>query len=140
MIVIGVLLAASTGIIGASVVLLALLGLPIMLERGYRAELAVGTVASVGTLGILIPPSVILIIYGIMTEQSIDKLFLAGIIPGLIGILFYLAAVRWTVFRDPESGPAGERSDWSERLNALKDVWGIVLLFVSVCGPRVLLL
>lgn len=108
--------------------------MPQMRKFGYADSLATASIASGGTLGILIPPSVILIIYGIMTEQSIDKLFLAGIIPGLIGILFYLAAVRWTVFRDPAAGPAGEKSDWRQRLAAMKDVWGIVLLFVAVLG------
>ena len=108
--------------------------MPQMRKFGYSDSLATASIASGGTLGILIPPSVILIIYGIMTEQSIGKLFLAGILPGLIGILFYLGAVQWTVFRKPNSGPAGERSSWSDRLDAVKDVWGIVLLFVIVLG------
>jgi len=108
--------------------------MPQMRAFGYSDSLATASIAAGGTLGILIPPSVILIIYGIMTEQSIDKLFLAGIIPGIIGIIFYLAAVRWTVFRNPEAGPAGARADWAERISALKDVWGIVLLFVAILG------
>ncbi len=108
--------------------------MPQMRAFGYSDRLATASIAAGGTLGILIPPSVILIIYGIMTEQSIDKLFLAGVIPGIIGIIFYLGAVRWTVWRNPESGPAGERAEWPERLSALKDVWGILLLFVAVLG------
>ena len=108
--------------------------MPQMRAFGYSDRLATASIAAGGTLGILIPPSVILIIYGIMTEQSIDKLFLAGVIPGLIGIVFYLGAVQWTVFRTPEAGPAGDRIEWGQRFAALKDVWGIVLLFAAILG------
>ncbi len=108
--------------------------MPQMRAFGYSDRLATASIAAGGTLGILIPPSVILIIYGIMTEQSIDKLFLAGVIPGLIGVLFYLAAVRWTVYRDPSAGPAAEKSSWAERGQAFMRVWGIVLLFVAILG------
>ncbi len=108
--------------------------MPQMRAFGYSDSLATASIAAGGTLGILIPPSVILIIYGIMTEQSIDKLFLAGIVPGLIGVLFYLAAVQWTVFRNPASGPAGARVDWPERFEALLHVWGILLLFIAILG------
>ncbi len=108
--------------------------MPEMRAFNYTDKLATASIAAGGTLGILIPPSVILIIYGIMTEQSIDKLFLAGIIPGLIGVIFYLGAVQWTVFRDPDAGPAGARTGWADRLRSLKNVWGIVLLFVAILG------
>ncbi|MGH1480567.1 MAG: TRAP transporter large permease [Geminicoccales bacterium] len=108
--------------------------MPEMRKFGYHDQLATASIAAGGTLGILIPPSVILIIYGIMTEQSIDKLFLAGIIPGMLGIFFYMAAVRWIVWRKPEAGPAGHRTRWSERLTALRNVWAIGLLFVAILG------
>jgi C4-dicarboxylate transporter, DctM subunit len=108
--------------------------MPEMRRFGYSDSLATASIAAGGTLGILIPPSVILIIYGIMTEQSIDKLFLAGVIPGLIGIVFYLGAVQWTVIRSPSAGPAGARADWRERLSAFKNVWGIVALFTAILG------
>jgi len=108
--------------------------MPEMRRFGYDDRLATASIAAGGTLGILIPPSVILIIYGIMTEQSIDKLFLAGIIPGLLGVLLYLAAVRWTVWRRPEAGPAGQRTNWGERFIALRSVWAIALLFVAILG------
>jgi C4-dicarboxylate transporter, DctM subunit len=108
--------------------------MPEMRRFGYSDSLATASIAAGGTLGILIPPSVILIIYGIMTEQSIDKLFLAGVIPGLIGIVFYLGAVQWTVIRNPSAGPAGARADWRERLSAFKNVWGIVALFTAILG------
>ena len=87
--IIGVLLAASTGIIGASVVLLALLGLPIMLEQGYRPQLAAGTVAAVGTLGILIPPSIMLVLMADRLAISVGDLFLGAVFPGmLLGVLY----------------------------------------------------
>jgi C4-dicarboxylate transporter DctM subunit len=108
--------------------------MPEMRRFGYADSLATASIAAGGTLGILIPPSVILIIYGIMTEQSIDKLFLAGVIPGLIGIMFYLGAVQWTVIRNPSAGPAGARTGWRERLIAFKNVWGIVALFAAILG------
>jgi len=108
--------------------------MPEMRRFNYSDRLATASIAAGGTLGILIPPSVILVIYGILTETSIGKLFMAGIIPGLMGILFYLGAVRWTVWRRPEAGPAGERTSWPERLVALKSVWAVLLLFFLVIG------
>lgn len=108
--------------------------MPQMRKYGYDDSLSTASIAAGGTLGILIPPSVILVIYGLLTETSIGKLFLAGVIPGLIGVLFYLGAVRWTVARKPESGPAGERTGWAERLIALKGVWAVMLLFFLVIG------
>ena len=108
--------------------------MPQMRRYGYSDELSTASIAAGGTLGILIPPSVILVIYGLLTETSIGKLFMAGIIPGAIGILFYLLAVRWTVWRKPDAGPAGDRMPWRQRLHALRDVWAVLLLFVLVIG------
>ena len=108
--------------------------LPPMRRYGYSDELATGAIAAGGTLGILIPPSVILVIYGIMTEQDIGKLFIAGLLPGLLGIVLYLAAVKVSVAINPDSGPPGERNDWAARLRALRGVWGVVLLFALVIG------
>ncbi len=108
--------------------------MPQMRKYGYADRLSTASIAAGGTLGILIPPSVILVIYGLLTETSIGKLFIAGIIPGLIGVLFYLLAVRYTVARDPEAGPAGERTDWRERFSALRGVWAVLLLFFIVIG------
>lgn len=103
--VIGVLLAAATGIIGASVVLLALLGLPIMLERGYRPELAAGTVASVGTLGILIPPSIMLVMMADRLAMSVGDLFLGAFFPGLLlGGLYVVYILVYATLR-PEAAP-----------------------------------
>ncbi|RBI86707.1 C4-dicarboxylate ABC transporter permease [Rhodosalinus halophilus] len=108
--------------------------MPSMRRYGYNDRLAAGSIAAGGTLGILIPPSVLLVIYGILTQQSIGKLFAAGILPGLLGVLFYLAAVRYVTWRRPEMGPAGARQDWPARLRALRNVWGVLLLFAVVMG------
>ena len=104
--VIGVLLAASTGIIGASVVLLGLLGLPAMLQHGYDSRLASGTVCAVGTLGILIPPSIMLVVMADRMSMSVGDLFLGALFPGvLLGGLYiaYLLGVGWL---RPASAPA----------------------------------
>ena len=108
--------------------------MPEMRRYGYADGLSTASIAAGGTLGILIPPSVILVIYGLLTETSIGKLFIAGIVPGLLGILFYLFAVRWSVFRNPGAGPAGPRAGWGERLRALRAVWAVLLLFFLVIG------
>ncbi len=108
--------------------------MPQMRKFGYSDKLSTASIAAGGTLGILIPPSVILVIYGLLTETSIGKLFIAGIVPGLIGVLFYLGAVRYTVARDPNAGPAGTRSIWHDRFLAIKGVWAVLLLFIVVIG------
>jgi len=108
--------------------------MPEMRRYKYSDSLATSSIAAGGTLGILIPPSVILVIYGLITNASVGKLFIAGILPGLIGVLFYLGAVKYVVSRDPKAGPAGEKCSWKERLLALKDVWTTLGLFVFVIG------
>lgn len=108
--------------------------MPQMRKFGYADSLSTASIAAGGTLGILIPPSVILVIYGLLTETSIGKLFIAGIIPGMLGVLFYLGAVYFTVSRNPAAGPAGQRTVWRDRLGALKGVWAVLLLFFLVIG------
>jgi tripartite ATP-independent transporter DctM subunit len=108
--------------------------LPPMRKYGYADTLATASVAAGGTLGILIPPSVILVIYGIMTETSIRELFAAGFLPGLLGIFLYMAAVKYVVWRDPSAGPAAPKRNWAERIQALKGVWGTMMLFGIVMG------
>ncbi|MCZ4271779.1 TRAP transporter large permease [Maritalea porphyrae] len=108
--------------------------MPQMRKYGYEDSLSTASIAAGGTLGILIPPSVILVIYGLLTETSIGKLFMAGIIPGLLGILFYIFAVKFTVTRNPKAGPAGERTNWVGRLGALRGVWAVLILFFLVIG------
>ncbi|MEM5474254.1 TRAP transporter large permease [Hoeflea sp. AS60] len=108
--------------------------MPEMRKLGYSDELSSASIAAGGTLGILIPPSVILVIYGLLTETSIGKLFIAGIVPGILGILFYLVAVQISVYRNPAAGPAGRRFSLSEKLQALSGVWSVLLLFFLVIG------
>ncbi len=108
--------------------------LPPMRAYGYADGLATASIAAGGTLGILIPPSVILVIYGLMTETSIRELFAAGLLPGLLGIGLYLLAVRYVVWRRPGDGPKAERASWAERLAALGGVWATLVLFALVMG------
>jgi tripartite ATP-independent transporter DctM subunit len=107
---------------------------PSMKRFGYSDRLAAGVVAGGGTLGIMIPPSTIMVIYGVFTETNIAKLFAAGILPGILGAILLCGAVQYMTWRDPASGPPGERSSWAERLLALKDVWAVALLFLFVMG------
>ena len=108
--------------------------MPPMRQYGYSDSLATASIAAGGTLGILIPPSVILVIYGLMTETSIRELFAAGFLPGLLGIILYLAAVQYVVWRRPQDGPRADRTEWPDRIKALKGVWGTLLLFILVIG------
>ncbi len=102
----GTIMAATTGIVGASVVMLTMIALPAMLERGYDKRLAVGTIASAGTLGILIPPSIMLIIMGDLLSVSVGSLFAAAVVPGLILATLYLIYIGTTSFLNPGSAPA----------------------------------
>ncbi len=108
--------------------------MPEMRKYGYTDALSTASIAAGGTLGILIPPSVILVIYGLLTETSIGALFIAGIVPGLMGIGFYILAVWITVHRNPAAGPAGPRTNWPARMAALANVWAVLLLFGLVIG------
>ena len=98
---------------------------PSMRKFGYKDTLASGSIAAGGTLGILIPPSVIMVIYGIMTETNIGKLFAAGILPGIVATGLLCLAVAWMTWRDPRAGPPGERSSWAVRLEAVRLVWPV---------------
>ena len=118
----------------ATAATMAKVSIPSMRKYGYSDALATASVAAGGTLGILIPPSVMLVIYGIMTQQSIRELFAAGFIPGILGILFYIGAVYWTVRRNPEAGPPSEKFNRKEKIDAVKGLWSIVALFVVVIG------
>ena len=125
---------AICGSTNATAATMAAVTLPEMRRYHYRDTLAAGVVAAGGSLGILIPPSVIFIIYGIMTEQSIGKLFIAGILPGiLLTILFSLTVIFWAVI-DPTVAPRGPRSSWTERLASLSGVVETLLLFILVMG------
>jgi C4-dicarboxylate transporter DctM subunit len=118
----------------ATVVTMGKVALPSMRAAGYKDSLSTATIAGGATLGIIIPPSVMLVIYGIMTETHIGKLYAAALIPGLIGVLGYMIAVWWTVWRDLSAGPAGVKVGWPDRWRALASVWPIVVLFAFVLG------
>jgi tripartite ATP-independent transporter DctM subunit len=113
---------------------MAKVAMPEMRRFRYEDSFAAGAIAAGGTLGILIPPSVIMVIYGIMTESSIGALFAAGVIPGIVATLFYVGASAVVTARRPQAGPPGERTDWRGRWIALRSIWGVLLLFALVMG------
>ncbi|MFD2740620.1 TRAP transporter large permease [Sulfitobacter aestuarii] len=108
--------------------------MPHMRRYRYDDRLSSGVVAAGGTLGIMIPPSVPLVVYGLVAEQDIGKLFIAGTLPGLLLVLLFMGAVWLTVWRNPQLGPAGKPLSAAERNLALIRVWPILLLFIVVLG------
>jgi tripartite ATP-independent transporter DctM subunit len=125
------------GICGSSIATtatMAKVAYPSMKRFGYADQLAAGTVAGAGTLGIMIPPSTIMVIYGVFTETNIGKLFMAGTLPGILGAILLCLAIVCTTWRHPTWGPRGPRSSWAERGSALKDVWAVAALFLFVMG------
>ncbi len=126
--------AAICGSTNATAATMAAATLPEMKRYNYKPELATGVVAAGGSLGILIPPSVIFIIYGIMTEQSIGKLFVAGLLPGLLlSLLFIIAVVLWTTIK-PELAPISAKSGFKEKIASLSGLIETLLLFCLVMG------
>jgi len=108
--------------------------LPEMRRHGYADSLATATVAAGGTLGILIPPSIILLIYALLTEQSLGKLYIAALLPSVLGTGLYMLAITVTTRLNPGIGPAGEKMDWRNRRRTMKNVWPVFLLFTVVIG------
>jgi len=105
-----------------------------MRRYGYPESFAAGVIAAGGTLGAMLPPSTVLAVYGIITEQDIGKLFIAGIVPGVLAASMYMLTVAVIVWLRPKYLPAGPRSDWKERLSGLRDIWATLLLFFFVIG------
>jgi len=126
--------AAVSGSSAATAATMAKVAVPSMRKYGYGDALSAGTVAAGGTMGILIPPSGALIIYGLLTEEDIAKLFVAGIIPGLITIAAYIAVIKIVTLIWPTMGPPGDRSSWNDRLRSLYKVWGVLFLFFLIMG------
>lgn len=128
------LFSALTGSSPATCAAIGKMGIPEMRKRGYDADLATGAIAAGGTLGILIPPSVPMVIYGILTETDIGKLFAAGVLPGIVMMLMYMAAVWLTAIAAPHKTGTISRSDWGERLASLRGVLPVLGLFALVFG------
>lgn len=123
--------AAISGSSVATAATMSRVALPEMRKAGYRDDLATGVIAGGGTLGILIPPSVVLAIYAYITEQDVGTLFIAGVVPGLLAIGMYMAVVMLV---SRKGAPPGERVQLSERWAAIRGIWAVMLLFVAIIG------
>ncbi len=132
--IVATVFAAATGIVGASVTVLGVMAAPIMMSSKYDTRLSAGAIAAGGTLGVLIPPSIILILYAILTGESIGALFAAALLPGLVATVLYMAAVLVQVLRKPELGPAGPRYTFRQKLVAMGRIWDAALLIALVIG------
>ena len=129
--------ASFAAVSGSSLATAATMGtvaLPEMRRYKYDDRLATGSVAAGGTIGILIPPSIVLILYAVITEQSIGKLFLAGFIPGVLEAVFYIVTIYILCKRNPLMGPPGPRTSFIEKIVSLKNSWVVVVLFVVIIG------
>ena len=107
---------------------------PEMEKRGYKATLGLGCIAAGGTLGIMIPPSNTMITYGILTNTSVGRLFLAGVVPGILILVAFCAAVVVVTRIDKKAAPAGEKSGWKDRFKSLSRVWLMLVLIIAVLG------
>ena len=107
---------------------------PSMKKLGYSDAMSAGVISAGGTLGIMIPPSTIMVIYGIITETHIGKLFAAGVIPGILTASLMMLAVVLMTWHNPQHAPAGEKFSWRERMLALRGIWGVLVLVVVVLG------
>lgn len=129
--------AGFAAICGSSVATGAAMGtvaLPEMRRYRYADSLSTGSIAAGGTLGIMIPPSIIFVLYGILTEQSIGKLLMAGVLPGLVETALFIVAIAVVSALWPGLGAAGPRAGWRERLGAVRDIWDVIVLFLVVIG------
>jgi tripartite ATP-independent transporter DctM subunit len=107
---------------------------PEMRRYAYPQSFSTGVIAAGGTLGIMIPPSTVLAVYGLITEQDVGKLFVAGIIPGIVAVCMYMLTITAIGLVRPQFLPAGPRTSWRERLTAVRDVWATFLLFAFIIG------
>ncbi|MBE0624616.1 MAG: TRAP transporter large permease [Burkholderiales bacterium] len=126
--------AAINGSSVATAATMSQVALPEMRKAGYDPGLSAGLIAAGGTLGIMIPPSVILVLYGIMTETDIKQLFFAGAVPGILAMVFYTLVIVFLGWRHPESMPRGPRHSWHERFLTLRNLWATLTLFLVVLG------
>ena len=107
---------------------------PEMRRYGYPQSFATGVIAAGGTLGIMIPPSTVFAVYGLITEQDVGKLFVAGILPGILAVLMYIATISIIGALRPGFLPTGPRSTWAQRLDGIREIWATILLFAFVIG------
>jgi tripartite ATP-independent transporter DctM subunit len=126
--------AAICGSTAATAATMGKIALPEMKKYNYNDTLATGTVAAAGTLGILIPPSTVLIVYGILTEESIGKLFLAGVLPGILLSLAFVATVAFLCLRNPDLGPPGSPTSWHAKVKAATGIIEAIVLFLLAIG------
>lgn len=126
--------AAINGSSVATAATMSQVALPEMRRAGYDPGFSAGLIAAGGTLGIMIPPSVIFVLYGIMTDTDITQLFAAGVVPGLLAVVGYAIVVQLTALRYPAMLPVGEQHTWRERFSSLKNLWAVILLFMFVLG------
>lgn len=116
----------------ATVATMTKVALPEMRRAGYDSGLAAGTIAAGATLGVIIPPSVIMVIYAVLTEVDLARLFIAGIVPGMLAIALYVLLIKFLAYRNPEAFPLSERASFAERMKSLKDIWAVAALFLFV--------
>lgn len=123
-----------SGSVNATTASMARITLPELKKFNYSPTLSAASVAAGGTMGVLIPPSVILILYGVLTMEPIGKLLVAGLVPGLINLLLFMFVVFLWVRKDPSAGPPSPKSNWSTRFKSLSLVWPFILLFLMTIG------
>lgn len=126
--------AACTGASTASAAIMGRVAIPEMIKNGYHPRLAAGVVAASGTLASLIPPSVVLVIYGIITEQSIGELLIAGFIPGIVSAIIYAGMIYTRVKISPGLGQLQPKASWKEKIRSLKGTWGVLVLIILIIG------
>lgn len=126
--------AAINGSSVATAATMSQVALPEMRRAGYDPGFSAGLIAAGGTLGIMIPPSVIFVLYGIMTDTDISRLFAAGVVPGLLAVVGYFGVVRYLGWRRPGLLPVGEAHGWRERWASLRNLWAVIVLFLFVLG------
>lgn len=125
---------AMSGVSVAASATIGLVAIPEMLRLGYDKRMTTGTLAAGGTLAVLIPPSIPMILYGIVTEQSIGRLFMAGVIPGIILTSIYAGYTLFKAARNPSMAPRAARFSWKEKIVSLRGTWGVLLLIILVLG------
>tara|TARA_A100001015_G_C14921572_1_gene684551 strand:- start:215 stop:1324 length:1110 start_codon:yes stop_codon:yes gene_type:complete len=118
----------------ATVITIGKFAIPEMQSNGYSKTMSSGVIAAAGTLGILIPPSLPMIIFAYLTNTSVGRLFAAGIVPGLLSMVIYVAIIRLWVWLYPESAPVRQKAPWSDFFQALYDMWDVALVFICVIG------